>query len=258
MFNSDYFKQIVQLKDLNIPKRSLLKGLVVTASCITNKALQQQYLSEILTPIENKYVFRSLSSSTRIFSSNKKSFPFLSYKKVNPINNYSNNIDLNTASIETATVLDEIRACFKGATSQTAVQIYSTFEGTLFSMSHLLRRYFECQIVGVAVLELMCELFQVLIYLQNHQAYEICMDVVDTYVSDLNNRVSIAATAEDEQLEDIMLLLKLMNLILSNNIYNIMGEWRFAVHFVSSCGSHVQESILRRMCGVGWCFLHTK
>lgn len=54
VFNSEYFKQIVQLKDLNIPKQSLLKGLVVTAGSITNKALQQQYLTEILTPIENK------------------------------------------------------------------------------------------------------------------------------------------------------------------------------------------------------------
>lgn len=70
----------------------------------------------------------------------------------------------------------------------------------------------------------MCELFQVLIYLQNHQAYEICMEVIDTYVSDRNNRVSVATTAEDETFEDIMLLLKLMTLILSNNIYNIMGE----------------------------------
>lgn len=91
-------------------------------------------------------------------------------------------------------------------------------------MSHLLRRYSDCQGVGVAVLELMCELFQMLIYLQNHQAYEICMDVIDRYVCDRNNRVSVAATAEDDQFEDIMLLLKLMNLILSNNIYNIMGE----------------------------------
>lgn len=111
-----------------------------------------------------------------------------------------------------------------GATTQTAVQIYSSFEGTLFTMSHLLRRYRDCQLVAVAVLELMCELFQVLIYLQNHQAYEICMEVIDTYVCDRNNRVSVATTAEDESFEDIMLLLKLMNLILSNNIYNIIGE----------------------------------
>lgn len=112
-----------------------------------------------------------------------------------------------------------------GATSQTAVQIYSTFEATLFTTSHLLRRYPDCQTVAVAVLELMCELFQVLIYLQNHQAYEICEQVIDVYVCDRSNRVSVATTAEDETFEDIMLLLKLMNLILTNNIYNIMGEW---------------------------------
>lgn len=143
---------------------------------------------------------------------------------MNPINNYTNNIDINATSIEIVALLDEIRACFMGATSQTAIQIYSTFEGTLFSTSHLLRRYPDCQTVAVAVLELMCELFQVLIYLQNHQAYEICMEVIDTYVGDRNNRVSVATTAEDETFEDIMLLLKLMNLILSNNIYNIIGE----------------------------------
>lgn len=154
---------------------------------------------------------------------NKLNSLILSYKKINPAN--SNNIDLNTASIETVAILDEIRACLKGATSQTAVQIYSTFEATLFTMSHLLRRYPDSQAVGVAVLELMCELFQVLIYLQSHQAYEICVDVVDTYVCDRNNRVSVAATAEEEQCEDVLLLLKLMNLILSNNMYNIMGEW---------------------------------
>ncbi len=149
-----------------------------------------------------------------------------SYKKLNPINNYPNNIDLNAASIETVAVLDEIRACLMGATSQTAVQIYSTFEGALFTTSHLLRRYRDCQIVAVAVLELMCELLQVVIYLQNHQADEICMEVIDTYVMDRSNRVSVTNTAEEETFEDIMLLLKLMNLILSNNIYNIMGEWK--------------------------------
>lgn len=150
----------------------------------------------------------------------------ISYKKLNPINNYANNIDLNSASIETVAVLDEIRACFMGATTQTAVQIYSTFEGTLFTTSHLLRRYADCQTIGVAVLELMCELFQMLIYMQNqnHQAYEVCMEVIDTYVADRNSRVSVATTSEDETFDDIMLLLKLMNLILSNNIYNIMGE----------------------------------
>lgn len=123
-------------------------------------------------------------------------------------------------------MLDEIRACIMGATSQTAVQIYTTFEPTLFTTAHLVRRFRDCQIVAVAVLELLCELFQMIsVYLQTHQAYEICMEVIDTLVCDRNNRVSVATTAEDETFEDIMLLLKLMNLILSNNLYNIMGEW---------------------------------
>lgn len=129
--------------------------------------------------------------------------------------------------METVAVLDEIRACFTGATLQTAIQIYNSFEGTLLTMSHLLRRYRDFQTVVVAVLELMCELFQVLIYLPNHQAYEIGMEVVDTYVSDRSNRVSVDATAEDHLFDDIMLLLKLMNLILSNNIYIYMGELIF-------------------------------
>lgn len=140
------------------------------------------------------------------------------------MNNYSNNTDLNSTSIETVAVLDEIRACFMGSTTQTAGQIYNTFENSLFTMSHLLRRYRDCQTVAVAILELMCELTQTLIYLQSHKAYEICSEVIDTYVCDRNNRVSVTTTADDESFEDVMLLLKLMNLILSNNIYNIIGE----------------------------------
>lgn len=54
VFNSEHFKQIVQLKTLSYQHASMVKGLVMTAACVSDKDQQQQYLNEILLPIKDK------------------------------------------------------------------------------------------------------------------------------------------------------------------------------------------------------------
>lgn len=54
VFNSEHFKQIVQLKSLPMKNSALIKGLVMTSACVGDKEIQKQYLNEILTPIKEK------------------------------------------------------------------------------------------------------------------------------------------------------------------------------------------------------------
>lgn len=54
IFASSYYKQILELRHLEIPKATLLKGLIRTAACISPTEYQQQYLLEILTPIRDR------------------------------------------------------------------------------------------------------------------------------------------------------------------------------------------------------------
>lgn len=54
VFNSENFKQILQLRDLQISQNSLMRGLTMAASGINDKDAQDQYLTELLTPIRNK------------------------------------------------------------------------------------------------------------------------------------------------------------------------------------------------------------
>lgn len=54
VFNSEHFNQIIQLKSLPIPNATLIKGLVMSAACITDKDMRLQYLTQILTPIKDK------------------------------------------------------------------------------------------------------------------------------------------------------------------------------------------------------------
>ena len=51
MFNSEYFKQIVELRNLDIPKAVLLRGLVISSQCIRDDEVQEKYIIEILTPV---------------------------------------------------------------------------------------------------------------------------------------------------------------------------------------------------------------
>lgn len=54
VFNSDHFKQILQLKSIPFQRSSIIKGLVITSTCITERQLKKQYLNEILMPLKEK------------------------------------------------------------------------------------------------------------------------------------------------------------------------------------------------------------
>lgn len=60
VFNSEHFKEVVQLKNLPMQNSAMIKGLVMTAACVTDKEMQKQYLNEILVPITEKYVLKHI------------------------------------------------------------------------------------------------------------------------------------------------------------------------------------------------------
>jgi hypothetical protein len=57
VFNSEVFKAILELKNINLSvkaKRGLLKGFVLVASVIENEDFKKQYLDQIMTPIAQR------------------------------------------------------------------------------------------------------------------------------------------------------------------------------------------------------------
>lgn len=54
VFQSEYFKQIMDLRHLDIPKAMLLRGLMLIAIYVTPEELRNQYLFEILSPIQER------------------------------------------------------------------------------------------------------------------------------------------------------------------------------------------------------------
>lgn len=54
VFQSELFKQIVDLRLLDVQKTTLLRGLMLVGVCVTPEELRNQYLFEILSPIEKR------------------------------------------------------------------------------------------------------------------------------------------------------------------------------------------------------------
>lgn len=55
VFQSELFKQITELRHLEIPKANLLRGLTMISNCITPVEMRCMYLQELMAPIEQRF-----------------------------------------------------------------------------------------------------------------------------------------------------------------------------------------------------------
>lgn len=139
-------------------------------------------------------------------------------------NSNNDNNGKSTVAIRIAFILDEIRAVNSGATSETAIKIYTSFEPIYANLADIINIFHNYQTVIVAVLELVCEILQNLIYLKTHKIYEICMHIIMIYGKHKGgNRVSIVESTTEDSCDDLMLLLKLMDRLLSTNYFGVIG-----------------------------------
>lgn len=137
----------------------------------------------------------------------------------------SNETGKSTVAIRIAYILDEIRACNAGATSETAEKIYTAFEPIYANLADIINIFYNYQSVVAAVLDLVCEMLQNLIYLKKHKIYEICMHIIMVYAKHNSSRVSIESSATEDSCDDLMMLLKLIDRLLATIYFGVLGEF---------------------------------
>lgn len=106
-------------------------------------------------------------------------------------------------------LLDEIRACCAGASQLINKSIYAIFEPIFTNLSDVLNLFHNFQSIVVAIIELMCTIVERLRGSES-KLNDICIKVVRVYVRHNANRIAmVKASAEEDTLEDLELLLRL-------------------------------------------------
>lgn len=197
IFNSEYFKSIVELKSLNLPsysKTGLIRGLVSVAICIQEKSLQKHYIDEILQPISNRYRNIMLQPN---------------------LSQIYQNEDVKMSVIS---ILEEIKAAFSGTTMQSADFVFNIFKDILMELYKLLELYQNYIAIVELILQLVCEAVQNVSYGDTQNMLnDSCLSIIRVYVKYNGNRFTTEKTAEDENLVDLMIILQLLNYLLAKN-----------------------------------------
>lgn len=84
------------------------------------------------------------------------------------------------------------------------------------------------QIVVIAILKLFTNISQSLLLLLKKEMlpefYTVCREIIQTYTSKNINRITLDSTAEEDSLEDLILLLRLMQHLLAKNMLFDTGK----------------------------------
>ncbi|GAB0097174.1 LOW QUALITY PROTEIN: exportin-4 [Sergentomyia squamirostris] len=198
-FKTVCFKSVMQLKDMEMPtkiKCDLLMSLIITANCIEDKSVQEQYLRELIEPICARFM-RITSAETRSNSS-------------------------MMFTVQVIVNLNEVKACFEGVALSTMPFIYDSFQPVLSALVNVLDFIQSWPEMVEIVLELLCKVVSGTFFLdpeKTQKVFEICLGVLRVYIKHNTNRFSLAVTNEDDNLQDLLLILKLMNVLLSKNFF---------------------------------------
>lgn len=140
-------------------------------------------------------------------------------------------------SMRVVSLLEEIRAAHNGASASCAQSVYEIFEPILCHLAELLDLFHNYNYVVIEIFQLLCAVVQNLSFLQTHKVYDICINVIRSYVKHNGARITLETTAEDESLEDLLLLLNLLNCLLSKNYFDIDGndEEEHAINATEVC-----------------------
>lgn len=201
--NAENFQQILGLKDVNLPtsvKCGLLEGLVLAASYTGDRT---KYLNEIIHPVCANY-----KQVSEMFNSyQNRNSPILAEKLIHTLN--------------------EIKACMQGVADSSAKHVFETFEPMLMDLANLLSFLSDSQRIVETILDLLCKLVTISYYLSkesSQKVYHLCMNCIQIYAKKNHQRVSVEVTGEEDRMQDLMLLLKLMNHLLSKNFLDFGGD----------------------------------
>lgn len=201
--SADNFKQILSLKDVPLPMRvkcGLLEGLVLAASYTSDP---KQYLNQLIRPVCASYA--AVSELLQVPTS--RDSPLVAEKLI--------------------LTLHEVKACLQGVADASAKHVYETFEPMLLGLADLLSFLSGVQCVVEAILDLLCKLVTITYFLAkeaSQKVYRVCMNCIQIYAKQNHQRLSLEATGEEDRLQDLMLLLKLMNHLLSKNFLDFGGD----------------------------------
>lgn len=129
----------------------------------------------------------------------------------------------SNVSIRLAYILDEIRACCSGASMALAPTIYKIFKQILDNLPDVLDLFHNFQSVVVSLFELLCEVVDKL-KSGGTSINDVCIRIIRIYVSHNGSRVSLESTAEEDSLEDLLLLLKLSQTFLNVAFFDSQGK----------------------------------
>lgn len=201
--SSENFKLILGLKDINLPMRvktGLLEGLVLASSYTADP---KKYLDELIHPV------------------------CASYAQLSEMFSKPENRDSPIVTEKLIMTLNETKACLQGVADASAKHVYVTFEPMMMGLADLLGIVSNNQQIVEAVLDLLCKLVTITYYLSkesSQKVYRLCMSCIQIYSKQNHQRVSLEATMEEDRLQDLMLLLKLMNHLLSKNFLDFGGD----------------------------------
>lgn len=186
------------------------------SNCITPVEMRCMYLQELMAPIEQRFDSLIILRNSFIKIS-YSSFKNLEWQQAM---NSHNDHAKSTVSVRLAYLLDEIRACCSGASASVSTTIYTIFQQILENLADVLDLFHNFQTVVVSIFELLCTAVE---RLRGHgtQYNSICIRVVRVYVKHNANRVSLESTAEEDSLDDLMLLLKLSKFFLQVALFDL-------------------------------------
>lgn len=130
----------------------------------------------------------------------------------------------SNVSIRLAYILDEIRASCSGSSPDVAPIVYGIFEPILLNLSKVLDLMHNFQAIVVAIFELLSVVVDKLKGGPGLKINTISTEVLNVYVKHNGNRFSAERTAEEDSLEDLMLLLKLANNFLNIALFDTQSK----------------------------------
>lgn len=127
-------------------------------------------------------------------------------------------------TVSLAVVLDETRACCSGTSNKIANTIYKLFEPILITLPELLDMFHHHQTIVIAIFELLCEVIDKVRHVPENKLNQICIQSIQYYVKHNSNRISLESTAEEDSLDDLMLILSLSRNFLTIALFDTHGK----------------------------------
>lgn len=204
VFNSEIFPTLIALKDMNLhvrAKRGLLKGFVQIAASIGDADQRKMYLDQIFVPIAQRYLAIMHKPDLKVTYQNE---------------------DIKQAVIS---ILEEVRGCIQGAYNLISSSLFEHFKVIFLELPELLNLYRNYNVIVELILSLLCETVINIDYISGQAdaslktgIYECCISIIRVWIACNSNKISLEVKTFDDCPEDILLVFKLLNCLLSKTL----------------------------------------